>query len=196
MFDSKNKVLKTNNLSESELINIAFWHTPSAQMVSSQRIIVIYNWVFAKLFGYDTDELKGQSILRLYPTSADFEKRGEIWKKALIKNTVYEDERFMQGCDNEIFWVRARGLTLTPDDPFELMIWTFNRVDYASDKKGVLTRREQEIASYIANGWTSKAIAEELQISQRTVEHHRASLMRKLGAKNQTDLIAKYILRN
>ena len=37
-------------------------------------------------------------------------------------------------------------------------------------------------------------IAARLHISQRTVENHRASLMRKLGLKNQSELV-RYALR-
>ena len=35
----------------------------------------------------------------------------------------------MQTRSLEIFWARARGITLTPDDPFRLMIWSFDRME-------------------------------------------------------------------
>lgn len=52
-----------------------------------------------------------------------------------------------------------------------------------------LTRREREILHLAAWGYTSQQIASRLQISPRTVETHRAHLLRKLGLRNQVDLV-------
>lgn len=51
-----------------------------------------------------------------------------------------------------------------------------------------LTPREQEILKHVAQGKTSKVIAEELGISPRTVESHRESLMRKLDIRSVAGL--------
>ena len=47
-----------------------------------------------------------------------------------------------------------------------------------------LTEREREVLVLIARGLTTKEIAASLAIGQRTVETHRANLMRKLGVKS------------
>ena len=52
-----------------------------------------------------------------------------------------------------------------------------------------LTRREREVLQMAAEGKTAPEIAAELHISPRTAESHRASIMKKLGLQNQTDLI-------
>lgn len=52
-----------------------------------------------------------------------------------------------------------------------------------------LTRREREVLQMAAEGRTAPEIAAELHISPRTAESHRASIMKKLGLQNQTDLI-------
>jgi len=57
-----------------------------------------------------------------------------------------------------------------------------------------LTIREREILKLIAEGKPNKEIARLLYISIRTVEHHRASIMRKLNIKNTANLI-KYAIR-
>lgn len=54
-----------------------------------------------------------------------------------------------------------------------------------------LTAREVEIVKLIAEGLTSQQIANKLFISPRTVETHRANLMKKTGAKNSIELIKK-----
>jgi len=47
-----------------------------------------------------------------------------------------------------------------------------------------LTEREREVLTLLARGLPSKDIAAELSISIRTVDAHRANLMRKLGVKS------------
>jgi len=58
-----------------------------------------------------------------------------------------------------------------------------------------LTNREIEVLKLVAEGFTSKEIAELLSISIRTVEHHRANLLKKLNLKNTADLI-KHAIQN
>lgn len=57
-----------------------------------------------------------------------------------------------------------------------------------------LTRREREVLQLITGGSNTKQIAEELNISTKTVETHRVNLMKKLGASNPVEL-ALYALR-
>lgn len=58
----------------------------------------------------------------------------------------------------------------------------------------LLTAREREVLQLIAEGHSNQKIAQELFISVKTVEAHRAHIMTKLHAKNRTDLI-RYALR-
>jgi two-component system, NarL family, response regulator NreC len=51
-----------------------------------------------------------------------------------------------------------------------------------------LTSREREVLHLVAEGHTSAQIAKRLYLSPRTVETHRANLMRKLGLRSQADL--------
>jgi DNA-binding NarL/FixJ family response regulator len=57
-----------------------------------------------------------------------------------------------------------------------------------------LTTREREVLQLAAEGHSNPEIAERLVISPRTVETHRANLMRKLGLQSQADLI-RYALQ-
>jgi DNA-binding NarL/FixJ family response regulator len=52
-----------------------------------------------------------------------------------------------------------------------------------------LTRRECEVLELVVEGHTNLEIATRLAISPRTVETHRAHLMRKLGLHSQMDLL-------
>ncbi len=53
----------------------------------------------------------------------------------------------------------------------------------------VLSTREKEVLKLVAEGESSKEIADRLCISVRTVDHHRASIMEKLHLKGTVDLI-------
>jgi DNA-binding NarL/FixJ family response regulator len=64
----------------------------------------------------------------------------------------------------------------------------------ALDPYETLTAREREVLHLVAEGHTNAEIADRLFISRRTVETHRANLMRKLSLRTQTDLIS-YALR-
>jgi DNA-binding NarL/FixJ family response regulator len=54
-----------------------------------------------------------------------------------------------------------------------------------------LTKREIEIVRLISDGLTSQQMADRLFISPRTVETHRANLMKKLSVKNAIELVKK-----
>ncbi len=53
-----------------------------------------------------------------------------------------------------------------------------------------LSTREREVLKLVAEGYRSREIGEFLCISEKTVEKHRANLMRKLGINNATALTA------
>jgi two-component system response regulator NreC len=57
------------------------------------------------------------------------------------------------------------------------------------DPHDTLTSRQREVLQLAAEGKTNSEMAKRLNISQRTVENHRAILMQKLGLQNHTDLI-------
>lgn len=52
-----------------------------------------------------------------------------------------------------------------------------------------LTRREREVLMHFMSGESNKGAGRKLGISSRTIEDHRANIMKKLGARNSTDLI-------
>jgi len=60
--------------------------------------------------------------------------------------------------------------------------------------KEPLTVREREVIKLIAEGKSSKEIGGLLFISSRTVQHHRANIMRKLNLKKTADLV-KYAIQ-
>ncbi|HAH48388.1 MAG TPA: DNA-binding response regulator [Planctomycetaceae bacterium] len=57
------------------------------------------------------------------------------------------------------------------------------------ERKETLTRREREVMEYVVVGFSSREIAEKLNVSFKTVEAHRAKIMKKMQAKSVPKLI-------
>lgn len=65
----------------------------------------------------------------------------------------------------------------------------FNRAHSIQRRIATLTKREQQIMQYMIDGHITKVIADKLAISPRTVETHRARVMKKMQAKTLAQLI-------
>lgn len=71
-----------------------------------------------------------------------------------------------------------------------------NRIESGTlDPYETLTERERLVFQMVAEGNSNSEIAETLSIGQRTVETHRANMIRKLGLNTQTDVIRYAIKR-
>jgi two-component system, NarL family, response regulator NreC len=57
----------------------------------------------------------------------------------------------------------------------------------------MITPKEKEILHLIAEGFSSKQIAERLSISFYTVQTHRKNMLAKMGVKNTPELIVKVL---
>jgi DNA-binding NarL/FixJ family response regulator len=57
-----------------------------------------------------------------------------------------------------------------------------------------LSPREQEVVKLIAEGYSSREIAEALVLSEKTVERHRANILQKLGMHDRVEL-TRYAIR-
>lgn len=75
---------------------------------------------------------------------------------------------------------------------FELDVENRSRFEHDSAARecyATLTPREKEVMQKVAEGLSSKQVAYELGISQRTVEIHRGSVMSKMGADSVASLV-------
>ena len=108
---------------------LAFEHAPAPMVVLSYRFIKHCNMAFGELFGYPRDQLLNCSMRKLFPSTQDFEKIGNeaLSSLTLQSGQNYSDQRFMRHRSGEIFWTQTFGRTLTPEDPFKLAIWHFEK---------------------------------------------------------------------
>jgi len=57
-----------------------------------------------------------------------------------------------------------------------------------------LTAREREVIKYVVAGMSNRTLAEQLSVSDRTIEVHRSRVMKKMGAESLPDLVRKYAI--
>jgi DNA-binding NarL/FixJ family response regulator len=136
--------------------------------------------------------------------------RSRLPKTEVLIFTMHDNEALVQ----ELLQAGARGFVLKSDArkylvdaiealsvhrPYfttkvsEAMLQTY--VAKSSHIASPLTNRERTIVQLIAEGHSNKAIASTLNISLKTVETHRASVMRKLSLSSSAALV-RYAIRN
>jgi PAS domain S-box-containing protein len=179
---------------------LAFELAPVGMVLSRQRNIIDCNARVCEMFGTTRDALVGQSFQVLYPSVVEFERIGKRMEPILNASGRYADNRMMKRLGNlhgafagETFWCHVSGQALNRAAPHEAGIWTFEDLGSRRSGKAELTPREREVAAQVMQGLTSKEIGKALAISHRTVEIHRARLMRKYTAATTAELVQKLI---
>lgn len=59
----------------------------------------------------------------------------------------------------------------------------------STHKKEILTSREEEVVFLLCEGYQAKEVASRLGVSPRTVETHKANILKKLGFNNMVELV-------
>lgn len=174
--------------------DLAFFHGPNATLVLQERQIVSASLMVETVFGWKPSDLQGKSMKELYPALTDYEIIGKRAYAALAENDCYYDARFMRTKSGEIIWMEGCGRAFNRKDPLKLAIWSYRPLQKAlSPELDRLTPTEKTIAYYLTNGFSSKEIALALQRSPRTIEVHRANMLRKMGVRNSSELVRKLL---
>ncbi len=174
---------------------LAFQQAPVGLVLSRDRHMVDCNERVCEMFGAMPDQLIGQSFRILYPSADEYERIGARMVPILNAHGVYADNRVMRRVGGahagETFWCHVTGRAIDRNAPHAAGIWAFEDLSAQRPVTAALTPREREVAAQLMRGLTSKEIARVLGISPRTVEIHRARLMRKYRANTSTDLVHK-----
>jgi PAS domain S-box-containing protein len=170
-----------------------FQYAPVGMCVSENRIIQACNDALAQMFGYQKEQLLGRSFMLLYPTLAEYERTGARITPIMNAKGHYSDERIMKRASEELFWCHVSGRGLHKEDAHAAGIWTFEDLSAKRQVSAELSPREREIAALLVEGKTSKLIARQVELSPRTVEMHRAKLMRKFNAATSNELVNKLL---
>lgn len=91
----------------------------------------------------------------------------------------------------------SRNKTFFTSHVDQLVLEAFLQDDSGKKKMPMdrLTSRQREIVQLLAEGKTSKEVAALLTVSVKTVETHRANIMKRLGCHSVSDLVV-YAIRN
>ena len=92
-------------------------------------------------------------------------------------------------------------IVLKGDDPYELQMavesvkigigyYSSRFKKCADNAPGCLTEREKEVLQMMCDGMSSKLIAEQMCVSENTVEYHRKQILRRIGAKNNVQAVS------
>ena len=176
---------------------LAFELAPVGLALSRHRIMVDCNQAMCEIFGASRDQLVGQSFRLLYPSADEFERIGERIAPILNAHGQYSDERIMRRVGGRLagqtFWCHVSGRALDRADPHAAGIWSFEDLSARRPVTVALTAREREVAALVMKGLTAKQAAKVLGISPRTVEVHRARLMRKVQAHSTVELVQRLL---
>jgi two-component system, NarL family, response regulator NreC len=128
--------------------------------------------------GLETEDLVRQVFeagARSYILKTDGREQFEIALKALAEHKPYFTTKI-----GEILFARfLQGKSRTEEEPGQSR----------------LTDREREIVQLLTEGGSNKEVADALGISVKTVETHRAAVMKKMKFKSFSDLV-RYAIRN
>jgi len=174
---------------------LAFDMAPVGLLVSRRRVVQSCNQAFTSMFGYSLGALKGKSLACLYPSATEFEHIGDRALVVMRDKARYSDERIMKRADGALFWCHVSGQTIDRNDPFSAAVWAFEDISEKRPVTADLTAREREIAQFLVMGKSSKEIGKLLDVGYRTVEAHRARLMRKFGVTSSNELVARLVGR-
>jgi len=103
--------------------------------------------------------------------------------RTMIRPLCHTDETFSSALIVHHYGSQADPLLARPPE-HEVVIPKF----HVLGKIEALSRREREVLQLIGEGMTTAAIAKKLFRTTKTVEHHRASLGRKLGLKTRVEI--------
>jgi PAS domain S-box-containing protein len=164
--------------------------------------LVFCNSRAAEVTGYEAEELRGRSIFSLF-TREGREKALALVARARAGQAI---QPFFEAClarkDGGQVWVEASIANVMKDNQLVGRLAVARDI---SERKRVgevatalyetLTTRERQVLFLAAEGHTNPKIARRLSIGVRTVESHRANLMRKLRLRNQTELVRYAVQR-
>ena len=137
-----------------------------------------------------------QKIIAITMYNEDFEIRSMIKAGAkgyLLKNTGSEilNEAIRTVLGGSKYYSNEVALKLMEPEP---KVMRRSQQQVVKTSNAILTKREAEVLTLIANEMTNDEIGNELGVSKRTIDAHRQNILNKLQVKNTAGLI-KYAIR-
>ena len=140
---------------------------------------------------------------RMTGIQAAREIRAHCPETSVLLLSMYDDERYV----HDALRAGAAGYVLKRQADAELIeavravaaggrfVSQLPDVELCEDHSDPLTPRELDVVKLIAEAYTNRQIAEILQVSEKTVESHRANVLSKLGMRDRVELVRYAIKR-
>lgn len=165
--------------------------------------ILDVNDTFAEIFQMESDRLLGRNLDEVFSNDPMFH---ESLAKLEDQHSATEVDVRLMNSEGDVRWIRiymARGHVCQCHrcvDGLARDITAQKRSDAearlrasASSRLAQLSKREQQVADLVVSGSSTKQIAEELDISVKTVEMHRGNILRKLRVRNAAELVRVFM---
>ncbi|MEL6406222.1 MAG: LuxR C-terminal-related transcriptional regulator [Chloroflexota bacterium] len=152
-------------------------------IIDEAGIIRSVNHASENIFGYRQEQVIGQSLTVLVPAfDTSLLRDDDHTSLTHMVTGVHETGNTFAG---EMFI----STFMIEEMPYHLVILR----DLSSHVIAVdtvdLSPRQQQVLKLVVEGYTSREIAEQLIISIKTVETHRANIMQKFGVRNVSSLV-------
>ena len=142
----------------------------------TERLIKEYPDVRVVILSAHSNEVYVSNALRLGAV-------GYLLKDADISELTFALQAVMRG---EVY--------LTPSVSRQVVSDYVRRLENGAESEILLTERQLEILQLMAQGCTTKEVAQKLFISEKTVHAHRSQMMRRAGVRDMAGLI-RYAIR-
>lgn len=161
------------------------------------RTILGCNRQAEAMFGYPCDQLVGHTTAKLHVDDETFHDFGEAGEPQLARGEPLHTRMWMRRADGACFPSENTVTPLQDVDGRQVALSLVRDLSRESPAKRFtepfesLTRREQEVFAYTARGMSAKEIARVLELSHRTVEQHRHSILKKFQVRSVRQLLAE-----
>ena len=167
-------------------------------IIKTKPEIAILDITMSQLNGLDLSQKLRNEMPDLKVIILTMHKSEEMLHKALsvgVNGYVLKDNALEDLV--EAIKVVGEGRFFISSDLLQLVVGGYvnNIKDIVDTNNEILSVREKEILQMLAEGRSNKEVAEALYLSVKTVETHRANIMKKLGLRNIADLVL-YAVRN
>jgi two-component system alkaline phosphatase synthesis response regulator PhoP len=204
----KNQILKRKfiNFIDYEPFKIFFENNKVPMIVAKHMRVSFVNQAFLDIVSSDTIDYTGVKLAEMFQFENDPIKYYELKKldSGLIQFCMI-NKVLLKGMEKiivDLLLVKSTsGLILVQlnvlqnndslKDTSKFYASRSEKISKNSEKfiKSGLTKRELDVLKLSANGLPIKIIAQELKLSARTVEKHRANIMQKFGVKNMIEVM-------
>lgn len=161
------------------------------------------NKAICQMLGYDQEEIANLRIMNIYPPE-DLHHGVKQFEKQASGELMFAKDIPVKRKDGNIFYADIISIPLKFSGKSYLM--SFLRETSPLETKSLqqdtsagiyehqlLTTTEIKILKSVVNGMSNKEIASLFHRSTRTIENHRAHLMKKLGVDNSVELVKRAV---